>query len=447
MSVFAAMKKYEHTFKNCMLNTGTLFDLATGCFVPGRDGNMILSGGLYMINGINGRPQTFKSSLSLGYFTRVLRNYPEAEGLCYDSEMSLQQRKKRLINLSGRDTDPDLESRIVFYDKSELGMEELFEYILDLAKYKEKNKKELIRETPFIDENGKTIHAWVPTLVAIDSWSFMSSVKEANIYDSIKLGDSKTNTVAMMDGKMKSEFMRQMPHICGARGIYFVLTAHIGDNMKLDPYAPIVKDVPSMRNNDKLKNVGSQYKFLVNTMVETRKTQVLQDSNNKCLYPSENSVSDVELQQITTMVCRCKNNVSSGSFDHISSQFYGIQPHLEYFQLIKECKSDVLSGIQKMKLAITDHEFTRHTIRNTIEKDYTFARAIEILGQFIFVRNRWNVPHIKNMGYMDFCKKFNTSPALKEDILNSTGIWSFTDTKQDRKYLSLLDIINLISKS
>lgn len=446
VSVLGAMRKFDHTLKSCMLNTGTIFDLASGCFLPGAKGSMILSGGLYMITGVNGRAQTYKSTTSLGYFARALDHYSEAEGLCYDSEMSLQQRKKRIINLANQDENQALEDRITFYDKSEMSMEDVFDYINEIADFKIANQKDLIRETPFLDEHGKNIRSWVPTIVAIDSWSFMSSLKEAKAYKDNRLGDSKTNTVAMMDGKMKSEFMRQMPNLAGSRGIYFVLTAHIGDNQKMDPYSPIVKDVPAMRSSDKLKQVGSQYRLLVNQMLETRKIEVLQDSNGKCLFPSKDTVSDVELQKISTVVCRCKNNVSSSAFDHVISQFRGIQPGLEYYMIIKDCKSEILTGTQKQKLAITDHEFTRHTIRQLINDDYTFYRALEVLGQFIFVRNRWNIPEIKNMGYMEFCKKMNAAPALKNDILNSTGMWSFTNTKSKRPYMSIFDIVHMLLK-
>jgi hypothetical protein len=332
-----------------------------------------------------------------------------------------------------------------YYEKSDFGMEELFSLVRDIANDKDKNKKDYIRETPFIDATGKCVRAWIPTVIAIDSWSFMSSSKESTTYSEHDLGDSKTNTAAMLDGKLKSDFMRQLPSMCGSKGIYFILTAHIGDNISMNPYAPIIKDVPSMSASDRLKNVGSQFKFLATNMIQTRKASVLQDSNKKCLYPTEYS-SDVELQEVSSIVCRCKNNVSGAQVDHISSQFYGLQESLEYYHLIKETKSDLLIGTTKQKLSITDHEFSRHNIRQLISDDYEFRRALEILGQFCYIRNRWNLPNIKKIGYVELTKKFVESSELKSKILNSTGIWSYCDQKPDREYLSILDIIELINK-
>lgn len=446
MGVLTSMDKYAHTLKSCILNTGTVFDLATGNFLPGAKGHMILNGGVGMTTAVTGREQTFKTTLGGGYFGRILSNYKESEGLAYDSELSMQG-KDRIANLSGRPGDEELKSRMEFRDGTEMSMEELFETVRTIATEKLKNRKDLIRTTPFIDQTGANIKAWVPTVVFTDSFSDMTSAKVQSTRDEHALGDSKTNMLEMYDGKLKTDFARQMPRLCGSCGLYFISTAHVGNNVKLDPYAPVVKNVPMMSANDRLKRVGTQYTFLSMTMIQTRKVELLQDDKNRCLFPSKDFTSDVELQKVTAFVMRCKNNVSGASFEHVSSQFYGIQPYLDYYLIIKNCKSDMLTGTIKQQLAITDHEFTRHDIRSLIDSDYTFARALEVLGQFAYIRNRWNVPEIKSIGYVDFCKKLNASKTLKDEILNSTGIWSFSETPSERPYMSILDIIELITKS
>jgi len=139
-------------------------------------------------------------------------------------------------------------------------------------------------------------------------------------------------------------------------------------------------------------------------------------------------------------------NASGAQINHISSQFFGLQEWLEYYQVIVKSKSALIEGTVKQKLAITDHEFTRHTIRKTIATEPTFRRALEILGQFAYVRNNWNLPEVHKIGYVDFIKRFNESPGLASDILNSTGIWSFNDDPQDKQYLSIIDILRLITK-
>lgn len=426
------------------LNTGTHFDLATGSFLPGKDGHMILDGGLYMTTSVCGRAQTYKSSVSLGYFTRALRNYKNAEGICYDSEMSIRT-INRLINISGAKSDEDLASRIMLYDKSDMGMEALFTMIKDICNEKQKQKKSMIAETPFVDAEGKYIKTWVPTIIAIDSFSELSSTEYEAIYDKVKLGDSKANTIDMYEGKLKTHFTRQLPLICKKYGIYIVMTAHVDDKIEMTPNMPSAKDVPMLGMRDKLKGVGSKFKFLSSVLLQTKKASLLQDSNKQCQYPTDYS-SDVELQEVSSIICRGKNNVSGGIVNHISSQFFGIQEHLEYYEIIKDTKTNLIEGTQKQKLAIYDTEFDRKSIRALIASNYEFRRALEVLGQFVYVRNNWNIPQIRKMGYMEFAKKLTESKEKLQRILNSTGIWTFNDTTSEREYLSLLDIVALLEK-
>ena len=444
MGILNSIRRSDRDLTPVTLNTGTIFDLATGSFVPGKDNSMILNGGLILSNGITGRAQMFKSSIDLSYFMNTLINYHEAEGLVYDSEISIPG-KSRLIDLSSSN-DPSLYNRFELFSKADYGMEELFGEVRKIANEKDLHKKDYTRETPFLDINGKPILTWVPTLVGIDSWSGLSTSKETEAYEKLELGDSKTNTLAMYEGKLKTDFSRMIPTIAAKHGIYFILTAHIDSEIKMDAYAPTNKDVPMMRGSDKLKRVGSQFKFLTPNMIETRKTELLQDSNKKCQYPYHLTSSDVELQKVTAVVCRCKNNVSGSQFSHVSSQFSGVQKWLDYFLIIKDCKSELLTGTTKQKLAITDHEFTRQSLRDLIATDPKFRRALEILGQFIYIRNNFNIPEISNMGYMEFAKRFNASKDLKEEMLNSTGIWQFTSAKSDKKYMSIVDIYTMLNK-
>jgi len=450
MSLLSGLKNKDIGLGRFSLNTGTHFDLATGRYIPGRIGkknHLILNGGLAMTNAVTGRPQTFKSSVAVGYFVKAIKNYSKALGLVYDSEISLAG-VERIIQLGGHDPKPDdpLYDRIELFDKTHCDLGGVFELIQNISREKEKHRKDFIEETPFIDRHGKFMKAWRPTVILIDSFSAGEFTKQIKMFEEHTVGDAKNNTVYMGDGNAKTQFMSQLPSLA-AKGIYFILTAHVGNKIKLDPYAADPKELPHMRGSDHIKRVGTQFTFQSNNLLETRKVGLLQDNAKpkKCLYPGE-SGSPVELQEIISIVCRCKNNVSGSQVHHISSQYYGLQEYLEYFNLIKMSKSSLLEGTQKFKLGITEHEFTRHNIRKLIKDDYEFSRALEILGQFVYVRNNWNLPDVKSIGYVEFCNKLTNCSIKMSDILNSTGIWSFNSDKRERQYLSILDIVDLIRK-
>lgn len=445
MLIKSVIKDVKQSIRLSTFNTGTLFDLATGNFLPGKNNSMILNGGIFLTNAVTGRPQMYKSGESIGYFTRVLRNYTQAEGLCYETELTLQG-MKRIIELSGDLNDTSgISSRCSYLDKTQLSIEELYEMIKNMAKEKAKNKKDYIAETPFIDMDGNFIKSWIPTFIMIDSFSAATSSKENTLFDENNVGDSKTNMINVYDGKIKTDFCRQIPYICGSHGIYIISTAHIGNNTKLDPYTPATKDLPMMKSNDKLKNVGTQYSFLAVNMLETRKVEPLLDSKKKCLFPTDKCSSDMELQRITNVITRCKNNISGDPFDHVCSQYFGIQEYLDYYLFILENSSNLIEGRDHQHMFIHDQEFNRKNVRKYIDEDHTFRRALEILAHFAFVRNRYNIPEIKSMGYVEFCKKFNSSKELKEEMLNSTGVWKFNNDKSsNKKYMSIYDIVNKI---
>jgi hypothetical protein len=448
MSLLTSLNNKDLSLGRFSLNTGTHFDIATGKFIPGKVKNkstMILNGGLAMTNAITGREQTFKSSVAIGYFVRAIKNYEKSIGVVYDSEISIAG-VERVIQLGGADPLPNdpLYDRIELFDKTHADLGQVFKVVQDIARNKEKHRKDLIEETPFIDRHGKFLKAWRPTLVLIDSFSAGEFTKQAEVFEQYTVGDAKTNTVYMGDGNAKTQFMSQLPALA-AKGIYFILTAHIGDKIKMDPYAASNKDLPHMRGSDHIKRVGTQFTFQSNNLLETRKVGILQDTNKKCQYPHD-SGSPVELQEIISIICRCKNNVSGSIVHHISSQYYGIQEYLEYFNLIKNSKTSLMSGTLTYKLGFGDWEFNRKNIRQLIKDDYEFRRTLEILGQFLYIRNNWNLPEVSSIGYVEFCKKLTEANSKSSDIINSTGIWSFNADKQDRSYMSILDIVALINQ-
>lgn len=447
------VKRNDGDMKRFCLNTGTMFDLATGKFLPGKNG-WVLNGGLNITNALVGREQTFKSSIALGYFARALVNYIGATGICYDTEYSISD-VERITSLAGNrldDSGKKIDERITLYDKTDYDMDGIFTVIKDIAEEKKARHKEFIAETPFINpDTGKFFKSYTPTIVAIDSWTLMQSAKEISMFDK-GLDDKGTNTSYMVDGNKKSQMMRQLPLICSEAGIYLILTAHVGDSIKMDPFAPIQKDLPNMRASDKIKGVGSQFNFLVSNLMETRSVspvQVGETRDKECKYPLDGGSSGVELQEVGAIVCRCKNNMSGSYVRHIISQTSGIQEKLDYYHMLRESKSTTIEGTVNQKMALMpDTGFNRKNVRAMIRDNYEFGRAMEIIGQFVFIQNNWNIPEFKNMDVMTFCNALmhHEKPAIS-DVLNSTGVWTFRDVKASRKYMSILDVFEMVAKN
>ena len=81
---------------NPNFNTGTLFDLPTGKYVQGIDGEWYLTGGLPMhITVFGGRNGHFKSTITNAYAQRITAIYPDSDLIVEDTEDSLTKDKER----------------------------------------------------------------------------------------------------------------------------------------------------------------------------------------------------------------------------------------------------------------------------------------------------------------------------------------------------------------
>ncbi len=429
------------------LNTGTQFDLATGKFEPGVDGKMYLNGGLNMINSVVGRPQTYKSSIALGYFGRALRYYTDTQGLCWDTELTVAG-VKRLVNLAGEVDNPQLAERITLVDKTKFNLETFYEQIIAIAEDRHKHRKDYIEETPFLDPYGKPIKAWVPTLIACDSFTKANTGNAQDLFSKVQITDKKTNMFNMGEGKAKTNFIDLLPLAACSKGMYFVFTGHVGNKMKLDPYAPIDKDLPYMRPSDEIKGVGTSFNFLSTNLLDTRRVGVLiNKGTKKSEYPGPIN-SDVELQYIQSIICRCKNNASGSGVHHISSQHFGIQDTLENFHYIRNFAKNLLGASGRYKAPLIDKSFNRNNIREFINDDYEFRRVIEIIGQYVYIYNNWNLPGMNLLPPNKLIEMLvNTNKELSSRLVNSTGIWTFLNQKVEREYLSIMDIVALINKN
>ena len=198
-----------------------------------------------------------------------------------------------------------------------------------------------------------------------------------------------------------------------------------------------------------MKNVGSNFEFLVTSLLQTIKAEVMQDSNKQCEYPDKFS-TPVDVNRVDTVMVRCKNNSSGMQIPFVVSQYQGILNSVTNFLFLKTNKNygmDVGGNNAhfSMKL-LPDVSFTRKSIRELSDKEYRLYRAIELTAQYCFIQRLWNTtraPAYLHMGIDRFAEKLSTSKSMTLDrVLQSTGVWS-TST-QERERLTLMDILPLL---
>ena len=430
------------------INTGTLFDIATGKFKCGVNNTQILDGGISSCMGISGRAQTYKSGIAGSLVANAMLVHPEAYAFIFDSENTISgpERYSDFTPL-----DKPVHDRIAFYNSTTTNLTDFYDKIKQIADEKLANKKDYIVESPFKGVDGKPIKTWIPTFVLIDSFSRARSNKGDDQFDKNNVDDSAMNTFYLYDGGVKSRIMNDLPTRAAKAGIYVILTAHVGDKMDLDPYSPTPKQLQFMKNNDRMKNVGSNFEFLTTALLQTNKATVLQDSNKHCLYPKASS-TDGEVNEVDTTLVRCKNNSAGIQIPYVLSQNQGILKDVTNFQLLRNCKNygmTVKGNNQSFSpLLLPDVNLTRNNLRDTFDSNYRAARAIELTTQLCFIQQFWStyrMPEYVHTPVEKFAELLTHNEKMSVDrVLESTSVWS--TSKQERERLSIMDILEFLTK-
>lgn len=465
LSIFNRTKNDD--YKLFYLQTGTSLDIATGMFQEGisnydyfkNNNQWYLNGGVSPTFSIVGKTQTYKSAILISYLSRILKLYKDATCVVYDTEFAIAG-KERIISLSNELDNYSEENPksklgdIILEDNNSMNMDDFFEFIISIAEERYKHKKDYIIESPFINPiTNKPYLTIIPFIILIDSFSMMSNSKESELYKNHKLSDSETNMVYMNDNKDKSKFMRQIPILSKKGGIHVMISAHLGKKFNLNPFGDKSKDFQYMKASSTIKNVGSQFGFLTNTLIETISPKTLLDTNKHCYYISEYGNSpDTELNQVKLSVCRCKNNISGTIFSNIVSQYFGILNGVTNFQEIKQYKEGI-TGKNKIVLELYDKiSVSRNSLRSELKDNYEYYRALEIISQMLYIKYTWlmsnkTLLHLKDLDMSEITNRLkNNKKILISDILNSRGTWTY-DKKDPRKYLSIFDILQLLNKN
>lgn len=425
------------------LNTGTMYDLHTGVYVPGTHGGMILNGGFTSTNAFVGRPKMFKSTELFSLLMRCMNIYPTSEAAISDTESA--QKKERVVQLAPNANHEDLEKRITLTVPVDTSAEEFFEMVKKIAEDKIKHIADYTIDSPILDpKKGTPVKMLIPTFVVYDSWSKMMSSFMMTTLDTKQVGSSDTNMIYMKDGNIKKMIMVQLPNLAAKAGIYFLLSAHVGNKFELDKYAPTPKDVPNMKSTDKLKEVGSDFNFVISNSSEMRKVVVLQDdSKEEALYPTIGS-TNTELYEVNSVLLSCKNAASNTVLTNIVSQKQGILSDLSNYHYIRTNEYFGLIGNKVThKPAMTDVSVGRTKIREKLN-DPEVCRAIQILSEMCYIQNNWSTVGSS----IDFMMKpevlveklLGSDSATIKDILQSRGYWTY-DKNNLQPYMSTYDVL------
>lgn len=439
-----------------MLNVGCLMNIPCGSYVKGAHGESIFNGGHALITGIGGRGNTYKSTLGHYLNITILDRYASSNENVYDTEMSFGRARLKSLSRHMRNIwDKDLckTGRVVITDSTVLSGNRWFDDIKSYCAKKVEARKEAVGTTPMLDEEGNKLKAYYPSLAMNDSFSRMNIDAVDTMLSKNSAGESGNNMEAARSAHAKNQILIQLPVLTAESNLYMTFTAHVDDEVKLDPYAPAQKKLSFLKNGLKFKYVSNQFSFLMNNLWYCFSADPLKNQTTKAAeYPrssKDNDKDNVDLMIIVVQNLRGKYGPSGSPFELIASQSEGILVGLSEFHHLKKYDRFGIGGnLQNYYLELLPEvALSRTTIRSKIDETPALRRALEITSEICQMYNLWfDLPTVKILSPKDIYETIKAKGYDWDIILNHTrGYWVFEEdaAAEPLQFLSSMDILNM----
>jgi len=434
-----------------MLNIGAGFDIITGKYYKGKHGENILSGGLAPMTGIAGGGNKFKSTIMWYMMLSVLNRYKVAEGLAYDTEISLSMgRLYQLAQYMDAIGGVDLagENRLRLTNGVKYSGNKFFEVWSKIARHRAENPKEFMLDSPFMESDGKFMRLFKPSVTGIDSLSNFTADAVSKMQKENELGDSGRNMEAMRSSLIKTQMLMELPNLTGSSGCYMMMSAHVGNHHQLDPYAPNAKRMQHLKQNLKFKNVPEKFEFLPNNCWHAENATVMERDKLPEFprSPDDDLKGDTDLNLVSLRNLRGKNGMTGLPLEIVVSQTDGVLPELTALKALKTAKFGLGGNDRNYFLDLLPEEsLSRTTVRAKSRLLPKLQRAFEISHELSQINDYWH----------DFDKSLFMAPdelyaKIKEkgynwdELLDTRGFWVFNqDAPNHKPFLSTKDLLEM----
>ena len=438
-----------------------------GVTLLGEKGESIPNGGLNNFFALTGIANASKT-LVLSHFimTALVRYFEYVDGHLNDTENTLEF--TRIINFIrqiciNENIDFDSVIKPMIVKKFPLipgsvlngtAWEKNIKAMVDTrSKFKQKDKL----KTPILDHMGENIWMAPPHLAFIDSFTnFTQDVAEA-AQDKGVAGGKERNMEFVSDQKGKFQLVRELQNILPRGDIYLTTSAHLADNLQLDPNAEKKAKLEVLGRDNKLRGCPSNFYAYPWLFLFIYSTKSLLGDDKLPLYPEagvdKDMKKDGELSVLDTYTCRSKVGQTKINFPLIISQSLGVLPGLTNFHYIKDyCGYFGITGNgtetnrQNYHLDILpDVALSRTTIRRKIDETPALVRALEITAQLYIIQRYW-----KSFDQSLICTPKELYEDIKklgynwDELLNGTrGWWHFDQYTHPLKFLSTVDLLKM----
>lgn len=438
-----------------LINVGARLDIISGSPVTGRYGETLINGGLPALTGVVGMGNSFKTTFERYLMLSAMSKFfvYGSYALTYDTEMNIHEGHQ--FNFTQK-FDAFEGMNIInegywdFTDKTKYTGDEYFDKLKEYLTDKNKNKKSLLRDTPFVNrEVNGLMQMAVPTFGDVDSFSEFSTQDVIRMQDENSLGDSGANTVNMREGLQKNRFIREIVPLSDSAKHYLLLVAHLGMEFNLDPRNPSPRKLSHLKGGIKIKGAPEKFTFATHICWQNLNATPLINQGTKGpeypKNPDDNLQGDTDLNEVTVKLLRNKNGPTGMSVQVVVSQREGVLASLTDFHYIKSRKRYGLPGNDRSYVCalLPEVALSRTTIRKKLSENPLLERAIGIVADMCQIEEYWH----------QFSHLMCTPEELYEDLkklgydwnqlLSTRSWWTFDNDKHEVKFLSTVDLLKM----
>lgn len=338
------------------LQVGMGLDIIHGEMVRGLKGDIIVNGGMPNLGGGTGIGNVGKTALALAIWAVTSHRYSNSSSRVMDNELTLTETRLQNVWMHhgaeyGRTLDDWMDysinaDRFNFSDRTVISCSEHHNSVRQAVKARVADKKQL-RDTPFRDRDATPMKYYDPHIEINDSFSAYTPDQVEATRDKNEAGESGRNMEAMSNARIKTQMLSELVVDTPKGGVYYYMTAHLGEQHALDPYKPPKEKLSALKAGLKMKDVPEKITFYPGIFWWGYSSRPLLDANGKPFFPDpdndyQNEKKSVDLQEVLLVPLRNKSGTTGDFRSLILSQTRGIIPSLTDFY---NCMSHNYFGI------------------------------------------------------------------------------------------------------
>lgn len=445
---------------------GLGLDIVHGEMARGMKGDIIINGGIPNLAGGTGIGNVGKTALALAIWAIVSHRYKNSSSRIFDSELTLTLSRMQNVWMhhgaefgvtldDWLDFEADI-GRFNFSDRTNISCSDHHNSIRKAVKERVADKKALT-DTPFRDRNGQPMKYYDPHIEINDSFSAYTPDQVENTRDKNEAGDSGRNMEAMSNARIKTQMLSELLVDTAKGGVYYYMTAHLGEQHALDPYKPPKEKLAALKNGLKMKDVPEKITFYPSIFWWGYSAKPLLDANGKPFFPDpdndyQNEKKSVDLQEVLLIPLRNKSGPAGDFKSLIMSQTRGIIDSLtNFWNCSQHNRFGIMGKDQNPNNLIHFYmelypncPLTRQKIESKAAEDKRLHNAITHTSMMLDVFKYWShIPNHWKCTPAELYKDLKDKGYDWDELLDCRTYWTYDHYTNPVHAISIIDLLRM----